>query len=140
MDRAFAAKVQDNYTKVSTKALLLKLRANRDDHQQEWEEAHTKWRSLQIEKMKEYHSNLQGCIDKAEKGGKIEWPDISDFELDEPINHVKEYDRVIARLDMSVEDEIHISHSDFNKYVLDDWSWKPGFSELNSSYIGAAIQ
>lgn len=138
MDRAFTAQVQDSHTKVNTATLLQKLKENRDRHQQEWEEAHGKWRVLQIEKMKDYLRALQGAIEDADKGGKIDWPNRHDFVLDEPFNHVKEYDRVIARLEMSVEVEIHINHKDFNKYVLDDWAWKEDFAMLNSTYtVGA---
>lgn len=136
MERALTAQIQDNYTKVSTKDLLAKLKENRDLHRQEWEEAHGKWRELQIEKMKEYLQTFQRAIELADKGGKIAWPNKFDFILDEPQNHDKEYSRVISRLEMSVEDEVHISHNDFNKFVLDDWSWKDDFATVNSAYLG----
>ncbi len=133
MDLAHA---QERYTNVNVKELLEKLKANRESHQQEWEEAHGKWRGLQTTKMKEYLTAVQEAIDTAEGGGKIGLPSQHDFELDEPISHVKEYDKVIARMEMTVDENLYISHGDFDKYVLDDWSWKREFAATASLYNG----
>ena len=136
MERQFEAHTQDNYTKVKTVELLDRLKENRTNHQQEWEEAHGKWRELQTEKLRDYLASVQACIDGAVDGGKIEFPNQRKFTLDEPKSHVKEYDKVIARMSMTVDETIHISHDDFDHYVLDDWSWKQQFAATASLYNG----
>jgi hypothetical protein len=128
MERRHEAHTQDNYTKVKTAELLEKLK--------EWEEAHGKWRHLQIEKLKEYLAAVQAAINTAEPGGKIGFPHQIEFVLDEPHSHVKEYNKVIARMEMTVDETIHISHTDFDKYVLDDWAWKRDFAATASLYNG----
>lgn len=136
MERAYEAHTQDNYTKVNVKDLLEKLEENRMTHQQEWEEAHGKWRSLQTEKIRKYLASVQAAIETAEGGGKIGIPDDGEYILDEPISHATEYDKVIARMTMTVDETIHISHKDFDKFVLDDWSWKRQFAATTSLYNG----
>lgn len=51
-----------------------------------------------------------------------------------PVNHTREYDRAIAMLGMSVEDEVTISQRDFASFAMDDWQWKREFIETNSAY------
>ena len=133
MDLAHA---QEKYTNVNVKNLLEKLKNNRESHHQEWEEAHGKWRELQTAKLKEFAASVQEAIEVAEKGGKIEFPPQHDFMLDEPINHTKSYDKVIARMEMTVDETLYISHTDFDRYVLDDWSWKREFAATASLYNG----
>ena len=137
MERQFEAHTQDNYTKVNVKDLLEKLCENRMSHQQEWEEAHGKWRALQIEKLREYRAAVGTAIETADGGGKIEFPHKHNFTLTEPESHAKEYDKVIARMTMSVDETIHISHADFDHYVLDDWAWKQQFAATASLYNDA---
>lgn len=136
MERQFEAHTQDNYTKVNVEELLKKLQGNREIHQAEWEEAHGKWRGLQTDKMRAYLASVSQAIELAEAGGKIQFPDMRKFTLNEPESHAAEYDKVIARMTMTVDETIHISHPDFDKYVLDDWSWKREFAATASLYNG----
>jgi len=136
MDRAFEANTQDNYTKVKTHDLLSKLKLNRASHEAEWEEAHAKWRNFQQQRMRQYAAAIQASADVGERGGEIKFPDRREFILAQPINHTEEYDKVIARLEMCVDETIHISHADFDHFVLDDWSWKKQFAATNSIYNG----
>jgi hypothetical protein len=39
-------------------------------------------------------------------------------------------------MEMTVDETIHISHTDFDKYVLDDWAWKRDFAATASLYNG----
>lgn len=57
--------------------------------------------------------------------------------LPEPIDRTKDYDRVIAMLEMSVEDEVELEEHDFDRYVLDNWEWKDLAYSTNSQYIKA---
>ena len=57
------------------------------------------------------------------------------FKLDAPINQIKEYDRAIKMLEMSVDNDITLSEQEFAEYVLDDWHWKNQFTLTNSAYL-----
>lgn len=59
-----------------------------------------------------------------------------DIDLPEPQNHTKDYDQVVAMLDMSVEQELDIDAECFACYVLDEWSWKEIFIATSAHYAG----
>jgi hypothetical protein len=43
--------------------------------------------------------------------------------LTEPSNHIKDYDRVITMLEVSVDETIILNASEFDQYVRDVWAW-----------------
>lgn len=134
VEAAAIAKTQSEYVKVERTKLLETIRKNAETHQEEWKTAHDKWHEEQIEKQIEYQKAMAGCIDKAQSDGEITWPNYHEFMLEEPQSHKKQYDRVICRLDMSVDEHIFLSHKDFDRYVMDDWEWKAGFTRSVSNY------
>lgn len=46
---------------------------------------------------------------------------VSSFTMAVPKDHTPDYDRLIAMLEMSVDDELELSSVEFNRYVLDEW-------------------
>lgn len=56
------------------------------------------------------------------------------FDLQVPQNHAKDYDQVIAMLEMCVDDELSIRSDEFACYVMDDWDWKEDFLHTNKRY------
>lgn len=56
-------------------------------------------------------------------------------ELDAPIDHTRDYDRIILMLEMSTSDTVSITEREFAQYVQDDWSWKRDFIGTNMKYI-----
>ena len=48
----------------------------------------------------------------------------------------KEYDQVIDMLDMSVDSEIELTHSEFRQYVRDEWGWSEMFNTTAVNYVG----
>jgi hypothetical protein len=54
--------------------------------------------------------------------------------LEAPQQYLKEYDKALKMLDLSVKDEIEITNSEFSYYVEDDWDWKERFSASNRLY------
>jgi hypothetical protein len=56
-----------------------------------------------------------------------------------PRNYVKQYDTVIAMLEMSVDAQLEISHEDFKSYVMDDWGWKENFSTVYTTYTSKKL-
>ncbi len=105
--------------------LLVILRENRETHQADFEDA--------------YAGYLETCAEKLQrllgefKAGKREVVQWSEFP---PQNQVKDYDRVIRMLELSVDVEIELTSEEFANYVQDDWHWKGQWEMSNSNYIG----
>jgi hypothetical protein len=51
-----------------------------------------------------------------------------------PEDHTKDYDRVIRMLNMTTEDQIELTETDFSQYVMDEWGWKQKFLETTANY------
>ncbi len=134
MDAAAIAKTQSEYVKVTREELLTKVKENAEKHSKEWEEAHKQWRIDQIEYMKEYAVAIRDGLDNIESGGDIKWLNQRDYQLEEPISHSKQYERVSQRLEMSIDDHIFLSHKDFDRFVMDDWDWKGAFTASVANY------
>lgn len=107
------------------RAELLKiLKANRENHRKIFEEALEGYRE-------EVVKELDSMLEDAKKGKKIRRA----LSLVEPMDQTKDYDRVIKMLDMSKDNIIEISETDFACYVLDDWRWKDQFTASNTRYL-----
>lgn len=112
-----------NAIKVRKADLLTKLYANRDAHKATFTEA-----------MEGYREKVEKWLEErlsAAKKGRI--PDMI-FNLPHPIDQTKDYNRAIAMLEMSVDDEIELEEHDFQCYVQDEWAWSRQTSMTNSMY------
>jgi len=109
--------------------LLEKLKANREKHYAIFQEAFIGYRKLAIKKLDE-------ALADAKAGKKIQLY----IELVEPVNQTEDYDRVIAMLEMSLEDEVVLTQTEFAQYVLDQWHWKEQFKLSNSLYTTTALE
>lgn len=110
--------------RVQRVSVLAKLRENREGHRAVFEEALDGYHKTVVEHLEEALANA--------KGGKKYTPSIY---LPEPQDHTRDYDRVIALLDMSLDDELELSVGEFAQYVLDDWGWKGDFITTSSNYL-----
>lgn len=105
--------------------VLDKLNDNRDGHRATFEEALTGYHAAVIE-------HLEAALADARAGKKFT-PSIY---LPEPQDHTRDYDRVIALLGMSLDEELELSAMEFSQYVLDDWGWKGDFIATSANYTG----
>lgn len=110
--------------KVNKNALLNTVKDNRGRHEAEYKQAMVGYRQEVIE-------GLQKALDEAQSGGELK----TSLWLSEPISEVKSYEKVIAMLEMSTDEEVTLSQSEFSQYVLDDWTWKELASTTNARYI-----
>jgi hypothetical protein len=111
--------------KVPKQKLQEKVKANRDQHRGQYEKAIKGWR-------REAMRICQTAIEECEKGSLVtriitEAP---------PQDHTKDYDRVLAMLEMSVDTELTLDQQTFRQYALDDWQWKEEWVGSNSKYLG----
>lgn len=112
---------------VHKEKLLEVLRKNREGHRKIFEEALDGYR-------KEVVKRLDEQLARAKAGKRVYLA----FQIVEPQNQTKDYDRAIGMLEMSIDDEISLSESDFRNYVMDDWNWKHQFLSSNAMYSGSA--
>jgi len=97
-----------NTVKVKREDLLTKVRANRDAHRELFLKAQDGYRKLVIEE-------LDRMLADAKEGRPIQ----RSVTLTEPSNHIKDYDRVITMLKMSVDETIILDAGEFGHYVMD---------------------
>jgi hypothetical protein len=58
--------------------------------------------------------------------------------LTEPSDHTKDYDRVVAMLEMSVDETIILDAHDFDQYVMDNWDCSRFALSTNTAYAAHA--
>lgn len=117
-----------NDVKVKRTELLDKLKVNREAHRGIFLDAQVGYREQAIRE-------IEQMLQEARSGKRIRRA----VSLIEPIDQTREYDRVIAMLEMSVDDVIELDEVSFRQYVLDDWSWKQQFLAVNSTYTAQTV-
>lgn len=110
--------------KVKVSELLGKIKKNREAHRAVFLEACEGYREKSI-------AELEKMLAEAKDGKRIR----RYVELVEPMDMTKEYDQVIAMLEMSNDDVVELTHTEFQNYVQDDWSWKEQFTANNTRYL-----
>ena len=110
-------------TEINKESLLSTMIKNRDKHKIEYREAIEGYRAEVIKKL----------LNLIKKLKNKEIPNIS-IELPIPVNHVKDYNRVIKMIEADLRARIDLTEEEFTKYVLDDWSWKSLWSHTNALY------
>ena len=109
--------------RVKREVILEKIISNRSGHRKMFEDAIAGYREACIEA-------LEASLTAAKAGKKFK-PSIT---LPEPQDHTSDYDRAIAMLELSLDEELEISQRDFAQYVLDDWGWRADFIATASNY------
>ena len=109
--------------KVNKAELISTLEQNRAKHRQIFEEACVGYQKAVI---KELEAQLKRAREGIRRSMLVNIP--------APVDQTKEYDRAIAMLKMSVDNEVMLSERDFQCYVLDDWDWKQKFLISSSAY------
>jgi len=109
--------------KIAKNELLKIIRENHAIHKKDVDDAITGYRMEVTEKLEE-------ALAQAKEGTKF----VTNLNLIEPISHVKDYEKIIRMLELSVDDEIVLNNQEFTMYVLDEWAWKEQARFINSSY------
>ena len=99
------------------------MRANRDAH-----------RALFLKAQEGYRKLVTEELDRMLKGAKDGLPIQRSVTLTEPSNHIKDYDRVITMLEMSVEDTVTLDAQAFDRYVMDNRDWSRFALATNTAY------
>jgi len=136
MEAQALAQVQEEHTHCKREDLTEKIKENREQHILDYAKAIKGWRLEFASVMLKHAKACEALADKASSDADADtiryvYPE----QPVKPENHVKDYDRIIARLEMSQDESIYLKHSDFDKYVLDEWRWKAAFTEALSNYV-----
>jgi hypothetical protein len=105
--------------------LIDRIAANRATHRSEFEKAFASYRERIV-------TELEQMLDRAYKGDPVDHY----IRLPIPEDHTEEYDQVLEMLGMEQRTEVEIDYQTFRQYVMDEWSWKAGFTATNSTYSG----
>jgi hypothetical protein len=119
--------------KVKTAELLEKVKANREKHIKEYEEAVAGYKEAATEAVEKAMAKLKKQIEDLQEGEVLHLAAVV-FDLEVPQNHEKDYDQVILMLEMSVDEELSIKADEFACYVMDDWDWKADFLKMSDTY------
>jgi len=103
--------------------LLQIVQTNRANHRDIFEEA-----------LVGYHKALTEALEQRLADVKAGRPVKLYFDLPEPKDQTKDYDRVVRMIEMSVNDHITLTQEEFAQYVMDDWRWRAEFIETTSNY------
>lgn len=113
--------------RVNKDDLLARIKKNRDEHRQIFEEALEGWKKAVIKALEEaYQDALQGKEFRLHVG------------LVRPEDHTDQYDTVIELLGMSLDDELELTQNDFACYALDKWAWQAQFLTTSMDYGSAS--
>lgn len=118
-----------NPIKVDVTELRDKVATNRTAHRAIFEEAVEGYKKRSLAILEEHIAEV--------KSGRMTRIAVS---LPYPEDHTADYDRVLAMLDMSLENSIEIDETTFSSYVMDDWQWKRQFLTSNSAYSATAAR
>jgi hypothetical protein len=99
--------------KIKRGELMAAISANREKHRAIFLEAQEGYR---LEVVAELERRLQD----ARSGKRI----IRAIALPEPMDYTAEYNRVIRMLEMSVDEIVELSATEFDQFVMDNWAWK----------------
>jgi hypothetical protein len=112
---------------VKKEELLEKLKANREAHKELFSKAQKVYRQDMIEE-------LDRMLAEAKAGKQIRRA----ITMPEPQDHTADYNRVIAMVEMSVSPFVELYADDFDKYVMDNWSWSAHALATNTMYATKA--
>lgn len=113
--------------KLNAVKLLEVLKQNRESHVAEYTSAMEEYRKDAIAALKK---NLKD----AQNGGDI----VLYASLVAPQNFTASYDTVIKMLEMSSDEIVELTISEFQQYVEDNWQWKGSFLASTSMYNAKA--
>lgn len=114
--------------RVSVPKLIETMKANRDSHVEEYNEAIVGWREQVLEKLQE---NAEAAKTAADDDALTV---LMSVHLPKPRSHAEEYDRVIGMLEYGLAEEIELTAAEFAQYGQDNWAWQGQFRATTQNY------
>lgn len=126
---------EDRTVKVKREELVSVLRDNRQRHIAEYVEACRGYRAAALKRIDEVFDDVRGQIGRLREGQTIAVVGLH-FGLEVPASHEKAYDQIIRMMEMSVDEVVELTASQFGCFVMDDWDWKERWTVSNMAYLG----
>lgn len=116
--------VPDGYTLITVHALKTTLVENLEKHRSEYEVAVENYKKAYLARLRDLAKEFRKSSESPEQY----------IGVTPPQNNIKTYERVIKQLELSLVSGVALDVSEFNNYVMDDWSWKRDLAALNQTY------
>ena len=126
---------EDREVKVRRGELLEVLRKNREQPARDYTAACAGYREQALTRIDEIFGELRAKITGLKDGQTVAVVGLQ-FGLNVPQSYERAYDQIIRMMEMSVDDEIVLTGSQFACFVMDDWDWKEQWSASNATYLG----
>jgi hypothetical protein len=111
---------------VSKKELIEILETNKANHRALYDEACTNYLAAGAKE-------LEKKLEQVRRGRMVSLL----INLPVPEDHTRDYERVIAMLNMEKREEILLPEGDYQQYVQDDWAWRRAWAANTMSYTAA---
>lgn len=138
---------------VNREKLLETLKANREKHQKDYDEAVAGYKSIATERLQKLMSksveavkdNYDMLLKKLSKfdpssvdtfDDRVVLVQAMSFDLKVPKNHVSSYDVAIKMAEWEVNETVELTQAQFQCFVMDDWDWQEEFQTIKMSYCG----
>jgi len=108
--------------KVSKEELLNKVRSNREEHVKDYQEALVAYKEKAIKAIEQLLADA--------KNGNIG----HHVDVVKPREFIKDYDRAIEMIRMSVDTVLELSFQDFDQWVMNNWTWQESFKNSTGLY------
>ena len=119
-----------NTIRVKVVDLITHLKGNRLNHIEEYEKAMAGYRIEMV-------SVLHWLLNRAEQSKDVNEDGSHAIKVVKPVSYLDAYDEIIAQLSWTTDSSVDLDHSEFKKYIGDEWSWSSSFNTTVSNY-GAA--
>ena len=119
--------------------LLDKVKANREIHKKNYEDAMVVYKEAAVAVLEEAIASAQKQITDFNSGEIDQIEGLSTY-LPRPIHHLDTYDRVISMLEMSVDEFLLLPEDQFSKYRMDKWDWSADFNKITGAYGSSGSQ
>ena len=116
-------------TTIDKTKLIATLKANRERHVKQFEDADRGYRQLVVIKLRELSERIE-TGDQVCLGVRLD--------AEGPESHAEDYERAIQMCEMSMEQSVELDEHDFETLVLDKWTWSKAFSSSSASYSSSS--
>ena len=127
-----------NSVRIDVEDLKEKVKKNRQQHLEDYEKAVEAYKLIVVnelhksiiaeneyfEKLKKDHKWKVESLHNKIKAFEEDWTTKPTNAINEPVNYLTEYDTAISMLDLSLDKVAVLNRTEFQSYVMDNWSWK----------------
>ena len=122
----------DRTVKVRRMDLLAALKENREKHVKDYEEACEGYRNMAMTRMENAKEEWNKVVAEL-KAGHLPNLRVS-VSVDAPDTYERAYNQIIRMMEMSVEDVVELTSTQFACFVMDDWDWKGQYEATSTAY------